>query len=180
MKLDNLVELFSCVPLFHGLSNEQLRRLAFEGEKVIIYPNQRIISKDTIGDSAYLIVSGDALIIEGLGVKDEPEELKPGTFIGEMAMLIASEHGSTIIAKNEVKAIRITYKHMQNMMKTDVSLAEHFADHMRSKFLKFTSQLKKLEKDLFPIEKDDLSLAHNNSQINSTNPHYVQTSQNLQ
>ena len=179
MKLDNIVELLDCVPLFHGLSNEQLRRLAFEGEKVIIYPNQKIISKNAVGDSGYLIVSGTASIVEGLGVEDKPEKLEKGTFVGEMAMLIETEHGSTIIAETELKAIRFSYSHMQNIMKSDVTIAEHFAEHMRSKFMTFTNQLQNLEKQFFNDQENDLPI-HQKGNIAFKNPHFVNASQSLQ
>ncbi len=152
MKLDSLVELLACVPLFQELTQEQLTRLAFEGEKVLIHSERPIISKDQAGDAAYLIVDGKALRVSGPGIEGQPEILEPGTFIGEMAMLIEASYGSSIIAYGEVKALRFTNKLMHELMQDDVSLAEHFSEHIRGKFMSFTSQLKSLENQLFESE----------------------------
>ncbi len=168
MRLDNFVELLSCVPLFHGLTNEQLARLAFESEKILVYPEHTIISKDQEGDAAYLIVSGEAIRTEGSGISNEPEILTAGTFIGEMAMLIASNYGSTIIACEEMKLLKFSYAKMQSIMKQDVSLAEHFAEYTQQKFFKFTDQLNKLESDLFKTAKDTMTLANKNHPVLNT------------
>ncbi|MGH1350623.1 MAG: cyclic nucleotide-binding domain-containing protein [Methyloligellaceae bacterium] len=179
MKLDNIVELLGCVPLFNGLNDEQLARLAFEGEKVLIHSERPIISKDQAGDAAYLIVDGTALRISGPGIKGQPEILKTGTFIGEMAMLIATHYGSTIIAYGEVKALRFSYMQMQNIMQSDVSLAQHFAEHVRTRFTTFTSQLKQLETEMFNDDEGEMAIP-SESTIASMASTFVNSGQNLQ
>ena len=146
MNLDDIVELMGRVHLFEGLHKDQLAWLAVSGEKAIFPTHREIIQKDLPGDSGYLLVSGHAWRIEGPGVKDGAQALGPGTFIGEMAMLIETDFGSTIITDGEVRAIRFRRALMRQLLQDDPSLARHFADRISDRFVIFAEKLQNLQR----------------------------------
>ena len=146
MNLDDIVELMGRVPLFEGLHEDQLAWLAVSGEKAIFPTNREIIQKDLPGNSGYLMVSGHAWRIEGPGLEDGAQALGPGTFIGEMVMLIETDFGSTILTDGEVRAIRFRRSLMRQLLQDDRSLACHFADRIGDRFVVFAEKLQNLQR----------------------------------
>ena len=88
MRLNETVVLLGNVPLFSNLSQDQLKLLALNGEKVIFLDGRVITKANEPGDAAYLIVSGEAERIDGPAKLSPGLVLASGTFIGEIAMLI--------------------------------------------------------------------------------------------
>lgn len=159
MKLDETVGLLSRIPLFQGLTNEQLNWIALNGEKIIFAKGRDLITEDEAGDAAYLIVNGEASRISGLNPDDEKMILGPGAFIGEMAMLIETEYGSTVTSDGDVRALKFTRTTLRALMTQDPALALHFADKIRERFLHFAGQLKALEQSFSVSPKDVSDLA---------------------
>lgn len=124
----------------------QLKAIVMSSEKIIFHPEQSIIRKNEFGNKGFLIISGSAQLVDGPILSQQSEILGPGTFIGEMAMLMHAEYGSTIISRAELKALQISYDVLQKVMAQDLGIAEHFADYMHERFLQFTSQLQHIEK----------------------------------
>ena len=60
------------------------------------------------GDGAYLIVSGPAGMSCSPGSAIPAEPVEPGSLIGEMAMLIEHDYGSTVVARDRVLCLKIT------------------------------------------------------------------------
>jgi CRP-like cAMP-binding protein len=56
-----------------------------------------------------------------------------GSLLGEMAMLIETQHSSTVIARNTVRALRISREDLQAQMAEDVSLADHFVQRITAR-----------------------------------------------
>ncbi len=158
MEFETIIGLLSDVPLFSGLTDEQLEWLALSGEEILFLEDREIISEDESGDAAYLVLSGEAERISGPGIGDEPQLVEAGAFIGEMAMLIETEYGSTILARQEVRAIKFRRSLMHYLMEEDPRLAEHFADKIRARFVAFAEQIKKIEREFdAPINGSDLA-----------------------
>lgn len=168
MALNQLVEQLNHIALFNGLSEDQLKRIIMSSEKIIFHPEQSIIRKDEFGDKGFLILSGHAQRISGPGLGHRPEILGPGTFIGEMALLVKAEYGSTIISCDEVRALKFSHAVFENLMKHDPLIAEHFADHMRERFLCFTSQLKDLELSMNEKSHSDVDKGEDNLEAKSS------------
>lgn len=147
------VELLKRIEIFSRLSDEQLARIVMSCEKIIFHPEQSIIRKGEIGDKGFLILEGYAHRINGPGIDEttkirKPEILEVGTFIGEMALLMQADYGSTIVACSEVKALQFSHTALFTLMENDVSIAQHFADCVQQRFMQFTAQLKDLNETL--------------------------------
>ncbi len=148
MNLDYIVELMGRVPLFEGLNQDQLAWLAVCGEKAIFPSNREIIQNDMPGESGYLLVSGYAWRVEGPGLRNGPQALGAGTFIGETAMFIETVHGSTIVTDGEVRAIRFRRSLMRQLLADDPALSRHFADRISDRFVVLVEKIQDLQQQL--------------------------------
>ena len=100
------------------------------------------------GEAAILIVSGEALRIAGPGLHGGAERLPIGALLGEMAMLIETDHTSTVVAKTSVRALRITRSDLHAQMAGDPALVEHFMKRISLRLSKLADQLRGVESTL--------------------------------
>lgn len=148
MAIDALVKPLLPLPIFRGLRPLQITEIARRAERIVYRPGDTIIQEDAIGDAAVLIVSGDAVRVSGADHSGSPEPVKPGSLVGEMAMLVESVHSSTIIARGNVKALRITRTEMLLQMEEDTSLAEHFVDKISGRLHRLANDLRSVDTSL--------------------------------
>jgi len=148
MAIDALVQPLRRIPLFQGLAPLQITEIARRAERIIYRPGDTIIAEDEDGDAAVLIVSGDAVRVSGPEIGDTPEPITPGSLVAEMAMLVETQHSSTVVARGRVRALRITREELHAQMHLDPAVANHFMD-------KITGRLTRLAQD---IRRVDLAL----------------------
>lgn len=148
MRLNETVALLGNVPLFSNLSQDQLKILALNGEKVIFLDGRAITKANEPGDAAYLIVSGEAERISGPAELEPGSILSSGTFIGEITMLIETDYNSTIVCRNEVRALKFRRSLIHHLIEADPSLGTGFVDVIHTRFIRFASQLKNIEREM--------------------------------
>src|SRR4249919_487950 len=102
MAIDNPVDLLLRLPLFGGLKPLQLTEIVRRAERLRFWPGDVLIKAGQPGDGAYLIVSGQPQRVAGPGLAAMamPENVVPGSLIGELAMLVEHDYGSTIVARD--------------------------------------------------------------------------------
>lgn len=145
MAVEALVTPFLHVALFQGLSPLHLAKIAHLAERIVFRPGDLIIREGAPGDAAYLVVAGETARIDGPYELEGEEALPVNAMIGEMAMLIDTEHTSTVIAKSQVRALRLPREAMYELMQACPDLAEHFID-------KLTGRLQQIALDLREID----------------------------
>lgn len=146
MAIDALVKPMLPLAIFRGLKPLQITEIARRAERIIYRPGDVIIQEDAVGDAAVLIVSGDAVRVSGPDHTGSPEPVRPGSLIGEMAMLVESVHSSTVIARGNVKALRINRCEIHQQMEEDPTLAEHFMVRITGRLRVVAEELKNAEK----------------------------------
>jgi len=145
MAIDKVVAPLLRVPLFAGLKPLQITEISRQAEKLSFRPNQVITQAGQPGDGAFLIVAGQAICIEGPEVSATPEPVAPGSLIGEMAMLIEHEYGSTIVAQDRVLCLKITRAALHAQMLDDSSLAEHFRERITARLRRVQEELRQID-----------------------------------
>jgi CRP-like cAMP-binding protein len=143
--MDNLVALLVRLPLFVGLKPLQLTEIMSRAKKLSFWPGDVLTKAGQPGDGAYLIVSGPAHRVARPGLADTPEVVLPGSLIGEMAMLVEHDYGSSIVARDRVFCLKILRAEMHAQMREDVTLAEHFHDRMTERLLQTAEELRRIE-----------------------------------
>jgi CRP-like cAMP-binding protein len=98
-------QVLKAVPLFQGLSRQELREVAAEAREELFSPNQDIVSEGQSGGPFFCITEGRAdVIVEGKKVGD----LGPGAYFGEMSLFEGGSRSATVRATTHVKALAIT------------------------------------------------------------------------
>jgi CRP-like cAMP-binding protein len=106
--LSNEVELLRRVPLFAGIEPARLKLLAYTSDVVTYEPGQILMRYGDIGDAAYVIIRGDAIVSIPAEAGDFTiAELHDGAFVGEIAILCDMPRTATVTAKGELTALRI-------------------------------------------------------------------------
>ena len=156
MAIDRVVAPLLRVPLFAGLKPLQITEIARQAEKLRFRPNQIITQAGQPGDGAFLIVSGLAVRVERPQTLPSPEPVAPGSLIGEMAMLVEHEYGSTIVAQELVLCLKITRTALHAQMLDDSSLAEHFRKNISDRLRRVHEELRQIDGALAACGSDPL------------------------
>jgi len=125
MANDALVSALARVDLLEGLGAQRLAAIAARAERIVFKAGNVIIEDGAEGDAAYVIVAGEAVRLSSPGESHAVETVPQGSIIGEMAMLIDTEHSSTIAALSPVRALKISRRAMHDLMLADPTLADH-------------------------------------------------------
>lgn len=135
-------------PLFSGLAPLQLKVLALTSERISFRDGEALIRAGEEGDAAYLIVSGEVAVGMVEGEADERAVLPAGTLVGELAMLIETEHGSTVKASGTVNALKFSRQMMHELMQRYPGMAEHFTAKLRSRLERMAEALREIDEML--------------------------------
>jgi CRP-like cAMP-binding protein len=141
MAIDALVKPFLSLPLFRDLNQCQLSEIAHQAERIVYRPGDTIVAEDQLAEAAILIVSGTCTRRVDADNATREELLPEGALIAELAMLVEVVHPATIIAKDQVKALRLPREKMHQLMQSDVDLAERFSSHILKRLRSMTQDL---------------------------------------
>ncbi|WP_454852527.1 cyclic nucleotide-binding domain-containing protein [Rhizobium binxianense] len=110
MALTDDIQLFSQLPLFKGMTEDQLRLIAFGADRRVIAAGQMLFRQGSPAESAYVIVSGSLeLSATGNdGIARTESVVGPGTLISELALVTLVERKFTAVAREDTSIIRIT------------------------------------------------------------------------
>ena len=148
MAIDSLVQPLRRVTLFQGLRPLQITEIARRAERIVYRAGQPIIEVDKPGDAAILIVAGDAVRTSGPHGQDLSEPVPPGALIAELAMLVEVTHSSTVIARGQVRALRIAREELFRQMEDDHALAEHFVAMLSTRLHKVSEEYRAIDRRL--------------------------------
>jgi len=113
-------------PLFQGLSDEELKRLMDMGELIVLRAGEILIKQGDVGDSAYVVVSGEFEIQKQAGQSLIKIDVRnPGDVVGEMALLSQGPRNASVIAKTDSETLRIPKEAFDKLLSssTTASLA---------------------------------------------------------
>lgn len=164
MAVDALIAPLLRVRLFQGLKPLQITEIARRAEKVVYRDGQVITRTGEDADAAVLLVGGPAVCVDDSTGHESTVE--PGSLIGEMGMLIEHAYGATVIARGQVKALRITRAAMQEQMLDDQALAQHFVARISARLSAVADDLRRVDAGLAHHASPALdALAHMPAQV---------------
>jgi CRP/FNR family transcriptional regulator, cyclic AMP receptor protein len=108
------------VPLFEGLSNRQLGRIAKLGVARRLAPLTSIVTRGGKGDAFFILLSGTASVRRP---GRRTVSLGPGDFFGEMALLDGAPRTATVEAQTEVEVMLIPRSGFRKMLRSDATVA---------------------------------------------------------
>ena len=148
MAIDILVRPLLSLPIFHGLPTHRLEDIARSAERITYRPGTVIAAENATSDAAIIIISGTCIRLNDESGSFQGEELSPGSMIAELAMLIDIIHPSTVMARDNVRAMRLTRHHTLGMMQRDPMLAEHFSARVLARLKSISEDLKQVDAEI--------------------------------
>lgn len=141
--------------IFRGLTPLQLTEIVRQADRIVYNPGETIVEAGSAGDAAVMIVAGDAVrFLDGDTMGVNADAISTGSLIGELAMLVEHEHGSTVVAHTTVRALRITRTGLQAQMLDDPDLASHFVDRITERLHRVADELRSI--DFVLADMDDM------------------------
>jgi len=96
------------VPMFSGLSPEDLEQIAEIAQEQLYSPHALICREGERGSTLFIIVNGKVEVIKGSGNTEIIIAVRgAGEFVGEMAILESAPRSATLRAQNEVRILVI-------------------------------------------------------------------------
>jgi serine phosphatase RsbU (regulator of sigma subunit) len=124
--MDSSEQLLAQVPLFEGLPESELRRLAGSLQTCSFSPGEVLFREGEIGDSFYIVRRGQIEIVKGLGGQDERllAIRTPGEFVGEMSLLSdARKRTASVRAVSDVELWRMSRAEFNDLLHRQPILA---------------------------------------------------------
>jgi CRP-like cAMP-binding protein len=142
---DVIVGMLARLPLLRGLNTSQLGEIARRAEQVVYSPGAMIIEENAEGDAAILVLSGEAVRVSGPDLKSRLEPIPPGALLGESAMLVETIHGSTVVARGHVRALRLQRDELRAQMASDPAVAEHMVVNIAHRLWRLADELREVD-----------------------------------
>lgn len=152
MALDIVVQSLLRVELFAGLKPLQVAELARRADRIVYKPGDVLICEGAVGDAAVLLVKGDAIRIAGPALLEQAEPVAEGSLLGEMAMIIETEHTSTVVARSVSRALRITREAVLDQIASDPGLADHLSQKLARRLNDMSRQLREIDRSFAWID----------------------------
>lgn len=109
MQLNDEVEVLRKVSLFSGIDPTKLKLLAFTSERISFSKGQSLMRQGDMGNTAYLILSGEAdVLADAGGGMVKVASVGRNSLVGEMAILRDQPRTATVTAATDVTTLKIT------------------------------------------------------------------------
>ena len=109
MTLQEDVERLRSIPLFAKIEPSKLKLLAFTSQRVSYAPGESLCKQGETGDSAFIIVEGDAdVIVDTQHGPMTVASVGKSDFVGEIALLCEVPRTATVTATTQLTAMRIS------------------------------------------------------------------------
>jgi CRP-like cAMP-binding protein len=129
---------FAEIPFLSNLDDAALDAIAFASETKILRRGERLFSRGEPAHCAYVLITGRLALSEG----DDAELLvKPGSLIGEMALLVESERRSTANAVDPSVVLLIPRQVFLRILKNHPASAVRLRDFCAKRLADFTNGL---------------------------------------
>jgi signal transduction histidine kinase len=134
-------------PLFQGLSDEELQKLMDMAEPVSLRAGEILIKQGDLGDSAYVVITGEFEIQKQAGQSLIRIDVRnPGDVVGEMALLSQGPRNATVIAKTDSETLRIPKEAFEKLLSSSTTAALAVLHWVMARLIQNESLLHQQEK----------------------------------
>ncbi len=108
------------VPLFEGISEESMARLADVAGEVEFPAGQFIVRQGQVGSGLYVILSGAARVVRG---SSEIARLGPGEFVGELSVIDQEPRVASVEAVEDTRVLAVASWDLLGLLERDPALS---------------------------------------------------------
>lgn len=143
MSLNEEVELLRNIPLFAKIDPPKLKLLAFASERMIFAKDQELFHQGDAGDTAYIIIDGDAeVIVDSPAGELVVAQVGKNDIVGEIAILCDVPRTATVKAKSEITTLAISKDLFFQMIAGYPEMAVGIMRELAHRLEKTTAQLR--------------------------------------
>jgi len=140
-------EFLKQVPLFQGLSPEDLNRLCEMAAEVPLQAGEMLFAEGSTGDRAYVIQEGQVEIIKSSGGREILLALRTrGEVIGEMSLLESAPRIASARARTASLLLAISQEQIDNLLSTSPSAVRAMLHTFVGRLRSTDAQLRQSEK----------------------------------
>lgn len=115
------VAILAQAPIFYGLPEEILGRIAGLAEEVTVAAGETFIVMDDVEPWMYLVVEGSARVHrDDLTIAT----VTPGATVGELAVLDPAPRSASVTALEDTRLLRIEHAHLAELMVEEPELTD--------------------------------------------------------
>ncbi|MEO6349973.1 MAG: cyclic nucleotide-binding domain-containing protein [Candidatus Limnocylindrales bacterium] len=108
------------VPLFEGISEESMERLAAVTGEVEFEPGQFVVLQGQVGTGLYVIVAGSARVVRGT---EEIARLGPDDFFGELSVIDQMPRNASVQAIEPTRCLALASWDLLDLLESDAKLS---------------------------------------------------------
>ena len=129
LKPEDMVSFLANVPLFQGLNNRQLKKMASRFIPRTYQPDEAIVTQGQTGFGMFIITSGQAEALVELpdGSKTVVNSFGPNDFFGEVSMLDGGPRTASVIAREKTDCLVLDRVEFISLMHNDAEMATNIA-----------------------------------------------------
>lgn len=140
------VTLLEKVPLFSGLSEEGLKRLAQVTTSKSFPKDHTIVEENEIGETLYMILSGKVKVVN---IGPDGKEvilsvLGTGEFFGEMSLLDDEPRSATVISMEKTEMMQLRRKDFLNLWETNKEILSRVLSVISGRLRHANAQIRSL------------------------------------
>ena len=127
------------VPLFHGASAEVLDHLVDLTGELTFAAGQPIVLQGQVGNGLYIVVSGQARVVQGTR---ELDRLGPGDLFGEIAVIDQQPRSASVYAVEPTTCLTIASWDLLALLERDPKLALNLLRELAARVRRADVQLR--------------------------------------
>ena len=120
MQTQEVASALARVPLFQGISDESMARLAAVTGELDFEAGQFIVLQGQVGTGLYVIVEGEAKVVRG---SDELARLGPNDFFGELSVIDQMPRNASVQATMPTRTLALASWDLLDLLETDPKLS---------------------------------------------------------
>ncbi len=120
MQTQEVASALARVPLFQGISDESMARLAAVTGELDFEAGQFIVLQGQVGTGLYVIVEGEAKVVRG---SDELARLGPNDFFGELSVIDQMPRNASVQATMPMRTLALASWDLLDLLETDPKLS---------------------------------------------------------
>ncbi len=136
------VEILRRVPLFQGIEPSRLKLIAFTSQAMRFSAGDTLFHQGDMGDSAYLILRGEAVVLARSPVGDiELARFGRDDIVGEIGILCDIPRTASVRALSDLSTLRIGKECLSDMLDAFPSMARIMLREMAMRLNRTSSEL---------------------------------------
>ncbi|MCS6836788.1 MAG: cyclic nucleotide-binding domain-containing protein [Anaerolineae bacterium] len=141
--IDEISRFLAKVPLFRGLKERQLRRIAERMREREFKANEAIVEQGNPGVGLYIVVNGEARVLrrQADGGQLELDRLARTQFFGELSLLDEAPRSASVVADVDMKCLVLNKLDFLDELQQEPEMAIEMLKELAHRFRRIISTL---------------------------------------